>query len=464
MLRSALRIAGIVAANVAIFIAVMELAALMYFLLRDGDLYYFAGDSILRHRVAELTSGPQDASSEQLRQALREALSETPFRLNPYYGYNSIPDRRVLVENAAQKADMAPNCKFRVNVLCADGKVYFVTNNYGFDSVLDYPYRKESADEFVIGIFGDSFALGFVKATMPELFDDILAKVPQLSGKKITVLSFAREGFKQPQQLETLAYFLSIGQRFDLVINIDGPSSILHALVNQRAGIDYSMPSSDQTFVLRSRFATALRQETDRKGLIAYYFWKGVRERILGRMAAVPFAGPASVLDLAFSLAGRLEARALKASLAPTAASAVDEPVFMLPQKSGTTPAEAIDRSIEEWGRSSLLMSQMLRGLGIPYLHVLEPNQYFSKKPFSPAEARVAFAWDQWFAQPMRDGYPRLSAEGETLVKEGVDFVSAVDIYDNVAEPLYTDNCCHTNRVGLLLLGKFIAAHLPALR
>src|SRR5208282_4208675 len=131
--------------------------------------------------------------------------------------YNSLPNRRMLVENAEQKADMAPNCNYRVNVLCADGKVYFVTNNYGFDSVLDYPYRKQSANEFVIGIFGESFALGFVKATMPELFDDILAKVPELRGKKITILSFAREGFKQPQQLETLAYFLSIGQKFDLV-------------------------------------------------------------------------------------------------------------------------------------------------------------------------------------------------------------------------------------------------------
>ena len=464
MLRSVLRIAAIIAANLAIFFAVMEVAALIYFLLRDGDLYDVARDSILRHRVAELTSGLQDASSEHLRQALREGLAQSNFRLSLYYGFNSVPDHRMLVDEPAQKADMAPNCKYRVNVLCADGKVYFVTNNYGFDSVLDYPYRKQSADEFVIGIFGELFALGFVKATMPDLFDDILAKVPELRGRKITVLSFAREGFKQPQQLETLAYFLSIGQRFDLVINIDGVNAILQALVNQRAGLDYSMPSDGQTGYLRGMFGSALRQETGRKGLIAYYFWRDVREQILRRMAAMPFAGPASVLDLAFSLAGRFEAHALKTSLAPAAASPINEPVFMLPQKQGTTPAEAIDRSVEDWGRSSLLMSRMLRGVGIPYLHVLQPNQYFSKKPFSPEEARVAFAWDQWFAEPTRDGYRRLDEEGRNLVKEGVDFVSAVDIYDNVAEPLYTDDCCHTNRAGLLLLGKFIAAHLPPLQ
>jgi len=464
MLRSALRIAIIIAANVAIFIAVMEPAALMHFLLRDGDLYYFARDSILRHRAAELTSGLHDANSEQLREALREGLSQSNLRLSLYYGYNSIPNRRLLVENPEQKADMVRNCKYRVNVLCADGNVYFVTNNYGFDSILDYPYHKQSADEFVIGIFGESFALGFVKATMPELFDDILAKVPELRGRKITVLSFAREGFKQPQQLETLAYFLSIGQRFDLVINIDGVNAILQALINQRRGIDYSMPSNDQTSFLRDMFGSAVAEETGRTGLIAYYFWRSVREQILRRIAAMPFAGPASVLDLAFSLAGRFEAHALEVSLAPVSASAIKEPVFMLPQKSGTTPTEAIDRSVEEWERSSILMSRMLRGLNIPYLHVLQPNQYFSKKPFSPEEARVAFAWDQWFAEPTRDGYQRLDEEGKNLVKEGVDFLSAVHIYDNVAEPLYTDNCCHTNRVGLLLLGRFIAAHLPPLR
>jgi hypothetical protein len=223
------------------------------------------------------------------------------------------------------------------------------------------------------------------------------------------------------------------------------------------------MPSDGQIGYLRRMFGAALGLTVGRKEVIAEYFWRDSRERILQRMAAMPFAGPASLLDFAFNLAGRFETRAFTAALA-TPAPVTDEAVFVLPQKSGTTPAEAIDRSVKDWGRSSLLMYRMLRGLGIPYLHVLQPNQYFSKKPFGTEEAKVAFAWDQWFAQPTRDGYRLLAVEGENLAKEGVDFVSAVDIYDDVAEPLYADNCCHTNRVGLLLLGKFIAAHLPPLR
>ena len=125
------------------------------------------------------------------------------------------------------RAEAAADCKYRVNVLCENGEVYFVTNNYGFDSMLNYPYRKQSANEYVIGIFGGSVPLGFVKSTMPGLFDHILAKTPQLKGRQVTVLSFAQSAFKQPQQLEILAYFLSLGQQFDLVVNIDGVGEIL---------------------------------------------------------------------------------------------------------------------------------------------------------------------------------------------------------------------------------------------
>ena len=296
---------------------------------------------------------------------------------------------------------MAPNCKYRVNVLCADGKVYFVTNNYGFNSVLDYPYRKESADEFVIGIFGDSFALGFVKATMPGAVSTTFSrKCPSCSGKKITVLSFAREGFKQPQQLETLAYFLSIGQN-----SISSSTSTAHR-DPARAGqptrrhrlLDALLRSNR---LLRSMFATALRQKTDRKGLIAYYFWKGVRERMLAADSsdAVCRPGERARRHSAFSLAGRLEAHALKTSLAPRRLRHRRARIHAAAEERnhggrGHRPASA------EWGRSSLLMSRILRGVGIPYLHVLQPNQYFSKKPFNPEEARVAFAWDQWFAEP----------------------------------------------------------------
>ena len=417
--------------------------------------------SIVRNRVSGAASGLRDVNAEDLRRALRQGLSQTDFRISPYYGYNLAPNERIPVGDSRAQDLARPQCKFRVNVLCEKGGVYYVTNNYGFNSVLDYPYRKQGDDEYVIGLFGGSMAVAFAKFTMPELYEDILPQVPALRGKKVTLLSFAREGFKQPQPLETLAYFLSIGQRFDLVVNIDGANEIIHALVNNRAGVDYSMPSDGQIRDLVNMFSAAVYQETGRPALLSFFFWKKARERLLLEMSKIPLAGPALLLELGAELAGRLGARAEKSALKLDPSAALAQPVYILPQRPGTSPEQALEESIATWRRSSILMAGMLRSYGIPYLHVLQPNQYLSAKPFSEEEKRTALAWDKWWAQPIHDGYVRMLAESKELTKAGVNFASAVHVYDDVRETIYADDCCHTNPEGMLLLARFIATRIP---
>lgn len=447
--------------NVVAFVALLELAGLGYFLVHDGGIYYVARGAIVSNRTAPESSGLRDVNAEGLRRALNEGLSATKFRISTYFGYNLEPNERISVGDARAEAEARPECKYRTNVLCEKDHVYYVTNNYGFDSVLDYPYRKQSADEYVIGIFGGSLSVAFAKLTIPELFDEILPQVPALHGKKFTLLSFAREGFKQPQSLAALSYFLSIGQRFDLVINLDGANEILHALNNSRAGVDYSMPADGQIRDLVNMFSAAVYQETGRPELLNFFFWKSVRERLLRRMTTVPLAGPALLLELGVRLAGHFEARADKSASKLDAAETIANPVFILPQRAGTTPAEAIEQSIANWRRSSLLMAGMLRKEGIPYLHVLQPIPYLSNKPFTEEEKRTALGWDKYWAKPMHDGYLRMLEEGKELTKAGVNFASATAIYDDVGTTIFTDECCHTNREGLLLLAGFIAQHIP---
>jgi len=50
-------------------------------------------------------------------------------------------------------------------------------------------------------------------------------------------------GFKQPQQLQVLTYFLSVGQEFDMVVNIDGFNDVVWALNNNASGLDISIPT-----------------------------------------------------------------------------------------------------------------------------------------------------------------------------------------------------------------------------
>ena len=51
--------------------------------------------------------------------------------------------------------------------------------------------------------------------------------------------------------------------------------------------------------------------------------------------------------------------------------------------------------------------------------------------------------------------------EGNKLVAAGADFASAVNIFDDVSDTIYTGDCCHFNAAGDLLLGRFIAEHIP---
>ena len=57
-------------------------------------------------------------------------------------------------------------------------------------------------------------------------------------------LCLSHEGYKQPQQLLVPTYFLSIGQVFDLVVNIDGFNEVALSSVNHQRGLDISMPSA----------------------------------------------------------------------------------------------------------------------------------------------------------------------------------------------------------------------------
>src|SRR4030095_3931354 len=81
-------------------------------------------------------------------------------------------------------------------------------------------------------------------------FERALKQSPYFAGKELVLLSFAAGAYKQPQQLLILNYFLSIGQQFDMVLNIDGFNETAVAALNNRAGIDISMPAVHVTLPL----------------------------------------------------------------------------------------------------------------------------------------------------------------------------------------------------------------------
>ena len=111
------------------------------------------------------------------------------------------------------------------------------------------------------------------------------------------------------------------------------------------------------------------------------------------------------------------------------------------------------------WIRASVQMAQMLAPRGARYVHVLQPNQYFTTRSFALGEAAVALAADSPFKSGAEHGYPfleRALASGE-LARAGGIAVDGVHLFDAERTPVYIDNCCHYTRRGYELLADAIA-------
>lgn len=93
------------------------------------------------------------------------------------------------------------------------------------------------------------------------------------------------------------------------------------------------------------------------------------------------------------------------------------------------------------------------------FVHVLQPNQYHTTRPFSPEEARVARNDATPFKPPVEKGYPWLQRASAELSPR-VRCVDATTAFDAERQPVYADDCCHYTPLGNERLADFIAARI----
>jgi hypothetical protein len=336
------------------------------------------------------------------------------------------------------------------------------TNNFGFVSTRPYPFAKTDERQFVIGIFGGSVALWFCEVGAPRLVDD-LKRHPFFREREIVPLCFSHEGYKQPQEALVLAYFLSIGQSFDLVVNIDGFNDVALGALNNERGREFSMPSPQHLDPLISIVnQSALTPE--KLDLLAAIFQD--RRRLLELVATIErnrFASVNFVLDRYHAMVNDRYVRALgRFNNLP---SNPPDNAFVQVAR----PTEARDRArlfadiAGAWARGSLLMNRMLADRGAPYFHFLQPNQYYTTRSFTPKEAAVALNEASPYKANAEEGYPALVRAAEsTLTPASVLFFDATRVFDRETAPVYMDNCCHYTRVGNEVFADFIATSILA--
>ena len=414
-MRRALRV---VVVNGAIFCVVAEVLALGIFYYEHGWLFYV---DPYRPTIARIEEGSGDAL--------------TPVGLHPYFGPTHRPG-----------IPFDPPAELRTGE--ADEVV--ATNNFGFPARVNYPFAKTDDRQFIIGIFGGSVGAYFCGIGAARL-EEILRQSGSFNNREPVTLCFSHEGYKQPQQLLVLNYFLSIGQPFDLVINIDGFNEVALGRINDQYGWDISMPSHEHLDALINvvNQATLTPAKLESLARIVQYRQQlnDLAERSnRTRIASVEFA----LRHYYDFLRRRYEQERVHFDGLPSNPP-TDSPIHVTPRVRPRTGSAVYEDIAANWRSASVLMQQLLAARNIPYVHVLQPNQYYSTRVFTPAEKATAFNDGSPFKEGAANGYPFL----EKALEPGA--FNAVHLFDAAHEDVYMDNCCHYTRAGNRLLADFIA-------
>lgn len=300
---------------------------------------------------------------------------------------------------------------------------------------------------------GRAQAFHFAKLGLPRVIE-ALRRDPAYAGKEFVVANLAVGGYKQPQQLMTLNYLLTLGFEFDVVINVDGFNEV--ALYPAESVARQVFPIYPRTWYATMNLAPD--RELQRLQGVALF----AADRVVSRAQAfsdslLRFSPTA---NLVWSLGHRRRLRehgeALQAvrefqpAASPYSATG--------PRVSFQQEADLFGHLASIWSRSSLQMDQLCRANDIRYYHFLQPNQYApNSKPLSGQERRDAFRNDHPYRNGAKKGYPLLVQEGKRLHQAGVRFVDLTGIFDDRAETLYIDDCCHFNEFGNELVAERVA-------
>jgi hypothetical protein len=270
------------------------------------------------------------------------------------------------------------------------------------------------------------------------------------------VYCLALSGMKQPQQVMTVNYFMSLGARFDVVIDLDGFNEIVLPMVENRpAGtfpfyprmwdvrvsglgdVELLRKAGRIAFLESIRFQAArfLSIPPLRYSVTANLFWYLADHGLVRRATFERTKMTLALLDRKHS---EDEVRSYAAS-GPSRTYASDE-------------AHYADLAAY-WKRSSVLLSRLARGNGFHYFHFLQPNQYVpGSKIFSEEERAIALPEKHPYTTAATQGYPYLIAAGRELVSEGVPYTDLTMLFARRDEVLYVDGCCHFNPRGYELM------------
>ncbi|MEG4944818.1 hypothetical protein [Microcoleus sp. F4-D5] len=427
-LQKSKNILSIIAVNLAIAFICLEALSLAFYLINQKQFFYTRTKT--KEKVVE--------DIERIGIRLDESIVE---RLHPFFGY-------VLKQGAFT------NEKLKLKV-----------NKHGFFSLYDYPFLKTNKNQIIIGVFGGSVANNFaVDEYVTRRLSNKLKTYPEFANKEIIVLNFGNGGYKQPQQLLVLNYFLALGQELDLVINIDGFNEVALSNLNNKGQVEIGMPSVQHIQPLTGLANNNLSPEA-MSSIVQINETKKQLKAGIDKLQTCQIALCHAVTSLQvkqlvnnYQQAVVKYDRQVKQSNSDTANSGI----VYIPKADSVLPdAAAFDKMASMWYRSSIGMNQILSSRKIKYFHFIQPNQYYpTKRAFTAKENEIAIDNKSPYIEGVKKGYPVLLSKVDDLQKAGVNVFNAVNILDNTKETVYKDACCHYNSVGDEVLANYVSSSI----
>jgi hypothetical protein len=316
--------------------------------------------------------------------------------------------------------------------------------------------RKRAPGHFLLGITGGSVAQQF-SFRGAEALRHRLGQSARFQGVTVDIVRLSFAGFKEPQQLMTLNYILSLGGQLDALVNIDGFNEVALPMCENQQDIFAAYPRLWNTLTINL--------VDPRRSAEAYRL---LELRALRQEAARAMLNSPLRLSPTRNLLWKIRDSYLAHKLLPLV-----KVVFEKEREQGRSFATAGppqlyhgDKAMfkylaELWGNCSRQLNFLCRANRIAYVHVLQPNQYVpDSKPLGPQERSDAYREEECYALGAKRGYPELLREGATLRAEGVDFHDLTRLFAAFADPIYIDSCCHYNQKGNDLLAEAVAEAL----
>lgn len=401
----------------------VELGSLGFYLVRHNQLFY------TRQRPSSIEEMGLNLEGMRMEISIVE-------RLHPYFGYAPKPG-----------PDFRPGFKY---------------NNYGFISPYNYPFVKTNENQFIVGVFGGSVASNYsIYEIQNGILETKIREVPGLENKELIILSFATGGYKQPQQLLILNYLLSVGQVFDMVINIDGFNELALSSVNNEKKLELTMPSASHIQPLTNLANNSLSTQA-LESILKIKQAKPRINQVASNLKNCWMASCYTINNLAIQ--GLIKdyyqevERFQRYQQIPDHDGGEGSVFLFYTQESVLPEEKALAKITDTWVRTSTVINHILSAKNIPYFHILQPNQYHvTNRVFSSEEKAIAFTDNTPYRQPIVAGYPLLLNRIADLEAAGVTIFNGVNIFDAAPEMMYIDNCCHYTPAGEHILSSYVA-------